>query len=76
MKPTTLCLVLVIALVVLGVGSIASAAAEPPGRYDGTLNGADYLINVPDGWNGGLVMLAHGYQGEATIPGLVETEPL
>lgn len=28
----------------------------------GTLNGAPYRIEIPAGWNGGLVMYAHGYE--------------
>jgi alpha-beta hydrolase superfamily lysophospholipase len=28
----------------------------------GTLNGAQYRIEIPAGWNGGLVMYAHGYE--------------
>src|SRR5207244_11055562 len=35
-------------------------AGEAPGSYRGALEGAVYVINVPPGWNGGLVMFAHG----------------
>lgn len=31
--------------------------------YWGVLNGAGYRIEVPDDWNGGLVMWAHGFRG-------------
>jgi pimeloyl-ACP methyl ester carboxylesterase len=51
-------------------------AGELPGRYEGTLGGAQYLINVPPDWNGGLVMFAHGYEGEGTGTGTVRGEPL
>jgi dienelactone hydrolase len=36
----------------------------------GTLGGADYLIEVPSNWNGGLVVFAHGIQrgqGKGTV---------
>ncbi len=34
----------------------------------GSINGADYIIQIPKNWNGGLVMYAHGYEevGEKT----------
>ncbi|KJV35366.1 hypothetical protein VI08_08100 [Luteibacter yeojuensis] len=40
----------------------ASAADVKPGTYSGTLQGAAYRIDIPDHWNGSLVMLMHGYQ--------------
>src|SRR5947207_9246886 len=46
-------------LLLLGAG--LAKAAEAPGHYQGTLEGANYLVNVPPDWNGGLVMFAHGY---------------
>src|SRR6266478_2145924 len=51
-------------------------AAEPPGRYQGALAGAPYLISVPPDWNGGLVRFAHGYQGEGAGRGMVRGSPL
>src|SRR5712691_12974317 len=51
-------------------------AAEPPGRYQGVLAGTPYLINVPLDWNGGLVIFAHGYQGEGSGAGTVRGSPL
>ncbi len=33
-------------------------------RWAGTLGGALYLVEVPDAWNGKLVMYAHGYRGD------------
>lgn len=38
------------------------AGALEPGAHTGTLQGADYRIDVPADWNGDLVMLMHGYQ--------------
>ncbi|KAF1006200.1 MAG: hypothetical protein GAK28_02818 [Luteibacter sp.] len=40
----------------------AHAAKLDPGVHAGTLQGALYRIDVPDHWNGDLVMLLHGYQ--------------
>jgi pimeloyl-ACP methyl ester carboxylesterase len=62
------------AILVLTAGH--APAAEPPGRYEGMLGGAWYLINVPPDWNGGLVMFAHGYEGEADGIGTVRSAPL
>ena len=43
------------------LGAELAGAASGPGRYDGVLGSANYTINVPPDWNGGLVMFAHGY---------------
>ena len=51
-------------------------SAEPPGEYQGVLDGAGYVIVVPPKWNGGLVIFAHGYQAEGSGSGLVSREPL
>ena len=75
-RPTAVALVLVISAFALILGGGVPGAAEGPGRYRGVLEGADYVINVPPGWNGGLVMFAHGYEGEGTLSGMVEDEPL
>lgn len=42
-------------------------------RWSGVLNGAGYRIEVPENWNGKLVMYAHGYVG--TVPQLAITTP-
>ncbi|UAW97490.1 alpha/beta hydrolase [Halopseudomonas nanhaiensis] len=33
-------------------------------RWTGVLNGAGYRVEVPENWNGQLVMWAHGFRGE------------
>lgn len=49
--------------VCIGIGSLpALAAGLKPGSHTGTLQGAPYRIDIPADWNGGLVMLMHGYQ--------------
>ena len=58
------------------LGSTIARSAEPPGEYQGMLDGAQYVIAVPPEWNGGLVMFAHGYQGEGPGGGLAFPEPL
>src|SRR5262245_25020412 len=45
--------------------STAPAGGGGPVSRRGTYAGGSYLIEVPAGWNGGLVMFAHGY-GEAS----------
>src|SRR5437764_13823687 len=61
-------------LLILGAG--IARATEARGRYEGVLGGARYLINVPPDWNGGLVMFAHGYEGEGSGIGTVRSSPL
>jgi pimeloyl-ACP methyl ester carboxylesterase len=46
----------------LAWGRASSATDVKPGTYAGTLQGAAYRIDIPDHWNGSLVMLMHGYQ--------------
>lgn len=38
------------------------ATDAQPGTHAGTLQGAAYRIDIPEQWNGDLVMLMHGYQ--------------
>ena len=44
--------------------------------HEGTHQGADYLVGMPERWNGGLVMFAHGYEGEGSGRGTVRGSPL
>jgi pimeloyl-ACP methyl ester carboxylesterase len=53
----------VVALIFLLLGTLA-ASAEEDVVLTGTHQGADYLLHRPTGWNGGLVLFAHGYSGE------------
>lgn len=41
-----------------------TARADMTGLVTGTIDGADYMIGMPDQWNGGLILFAHGYEGE------------
>jgi pimeloyl-ACP methyl ester carboxylesterase len=52
------------------------AAAEGIDRREGTNEGADFIINVPSNWNGGLVIYAHGYEGEGPGRGTVQVSSL
>ena len=65
-----------IVLVAILWGGASAGAAEPPGQYQGVLDGANYRIAVPAEWNGGLVIFAHGYQAEGAGVGLAFPEPL
>ena len=42
----------------------ATADTEPT-VHEGTIDGANYLVKVPDDWNGTLVLFSHGYYPEA-----------
>ena len=64
-----------LALLLLANGSSARAADERAMR-EGVHEGADYVISVPPQWNGGLVMFAHGYEGEGPGNGSVRGSPL
>jgi pimeloyl-ACP methyl ester carboxylesterase len=55
-----------VVLVALAAGSALpriSASAGGAISRRGTYEGGRYLIEVPAGWNGGLVLFAHGYDG-------------
>jgi hypothetical protein len=65
-----------VAALFLLLGAELADAASAPGRYDGVPGSANYTINVPPGWNGGLVMFAHGYGGEGSGKGAVRSSPL
>ncbi len=41
---------------------LSAAPAAPPRTLNGELQGARWRLDVPAGWNGELVMLAHGYE--------------
>lgn len=73
-------LAIALAAILCLYGATVAVAADPPGYYQGAVDGVPYLINVPPGWNGGLVLYAHGYEGEEVgpnqTPGLPQTEPL
>ncbi|HKB25238.1 MAG TPA: hypothetical protein VKG64_09315 [Methylomirabilota bacterium] len=67
-----------LALVVLRAPWSAAPRAEPPRAAisrSGALGGADYLIEVPANWRGGLVVFAHGIQ-RGPGPGAVTAPPL
>lgn len=44
----------------LAFGALSDYTTE---RFTGTLDGAGYRVEVPENWNGILVMYAHGYRG-------------
>ena len=74
-----------VALVVLGLALVALRApasdalrAEVPRapiNRSGVLGGADYLIAVPENWQGGLIVFAHGIQ-RGPGPGAVTAPPI
>jgi len=72
-----------VALLVLGFAVVASRASDAPRAESqraaisrsGVLGGADYLIEVPENWRGGLVVFAHGIQ-RGPGPGAVTAPPI
>ncbi len=48
--------------------STAPAGEGGPVSRRGTYAGGSYLIEVPAGWNGGLVVFAHGHNGHEASP--------
>jgi dienelactone hydrolase len=70
-----------VALLAVGLALVvprAAPRAELPHAAisrSGVLGGADYLIEVPADWHGGLVVFAHGIQ-RGPGPGTVTTPPL
>ena len=69
-------LVLSALLVLVLLGSSLADASETRTMREGTHQGADYTISKPANWNGGLVMFAHGYEGEGPAKGSVRASPL
>ena len=51
-------------LALLLLAAARPAFADMTGLLEGTLRDTGYLIGKPDNWNGGLILFAHGYEGE------------
>jgi hypothetical protein len=61
-----LCTALAVVIALLGIGSTAAAADGAVTTLTGTFaDGATYLIQVPQDWNGTLLLYSHGY----VVPG-------
>jgi pimeloyl-ACP methyl ester carboxylesterase len=54
----------------------AAWAAKAPGHNEGVLGGAEYWIDVPPAWNGGLVLYGHGWEGEGPGSGTLRGSPI
>jgi pimeloyl-ACP methyl ester carboxylesterase len=58
---------------VAALSALTLVAAAAPATFEGEHAGANYKIVAPDaGWNGTLVVLAHGYRDKADHPGEVD----
>src|SRR2546421_4282630 len=66
---------LVIALLALAASARPAGSADGPLVREGVHENAPFRYEVPARWNGGLVMFAHGYQGEGPGAGAGQTEP-
>ena len=60
----------------LATGTRLADADDARAMREGTHEGAAYFISMPTRWNGGLVMFAHGYEGEGPGTGNVRASPL
>jgi pimeloyl-ACP methyl ester carboxylesterase len=69
-------IVLVLTALAIAPCGAAPSAARAGALHEGTHQGAEYLIGMPERWNGGLVMFAHGYEGEGSGRGSVRGSPL
>jgi dienelactone hydrolase len=45
----------------VAVSATAAGAASPSGSFTGVIDGAEFRVEVPDGWNGTLLLYSHGY---------------
>ena len=59
----------------LAIG-LKPVAAESPRLIEGEIGGAEFQISLPAKWSGGLVLFAHGYQGEGAAPGAIWSSKL
>ena len=58
---------------VAALSALTLAAVAATATFEGEHSGANYKIVMPDaGWNGTLVVLAHGYRDKADHPGEVD----
>jgi hypothetical protein len=66
-----------LAAALVGGGTHPTISAAPAAiSRDGVNDGAPYQIEIPANWNRGLVMFAHGYQGEGSGAGDLQGSPL
>src|SRR5262245_4443515 len=68
--------VIAAALLSVALGGSICSAADAREMREGVHEGADYALSMPAKWNGGLVMFAHGYQGEGPGRGTLRASPL
>ncbi len=61
--------VFTVAMAALPFGPMANATVQT-NRWHGVLGNAGYRIEVPQNWNGKLVMYAHGYAGTGSLLGV------
>ena len=66
----------VLLVLLLAANGPSARAADERAMREGVHEGADYVISLPPQWNGGLVMFAHGYEGEGPGNGNVRGSPL
>jgi len=65
MRRARMTLLAILAVIAAAMVSPAAASASGPATETGTIDGANFLIQMPSDWNGTLVLYSHGY----VIPG-------
>ena len=65
-----------VALAFLLAAAVTSRPAHAAGIIEGRHEDADFLIGMPEQWNGGLVLFAHGYDGEGPGRGSLHGSPM
>lgn len=69
MRLLPLSLLLLLAVSTATHATATAPAIEQPSEHTGTLNGAPWRVDVPENWNGELVVYLHGYApAEQPIP--------
>lgn len=63
-----LSLIALLATLMTALFTAPATADTEPTVHRGTIDGAEYLVKVPDDWNGTLVLFSHGYYPEAWPP--------
>ncbi len=52
---------------------LAAPCSAAPKVETGELNGAQFRIEIPENWNGGLILYCHGY---SAVPGTFDAKPI
>lgn len=68
MRSSLMVLIAVLTAALLTTPAAATGTGTDRRTYTGTIDGAEYQVEVPDDWNGTLVLYSHGYYLDAYPP--------